>query len=77
MVQRNPIPSKVRGKILVAAIITGAATGTVTTALSGLGAPPWVIATVASASAAVGTVAAALSRANLTLDDPDGGKPSP
>lgn len=72
MSQRNPIPSRVRGHILVAAIITGGITGTVSTALTGLGAPPWVIATVASASAAVGTVAAALSRANLTLDDSDG-----
>jgi hypothetical protein len=53
----------------VAAIITGGATGTATTAMAGLGAPPWAIATVASASAAVATVAAALSRANLTLDD--------
>jgi hypothetical protein len=66
----NPIPSRIRGRILVTAIVVGGATGTVTTALAGLGAEPWVIATVASASAAVGTIAAALSRANLTLDNP-------
>lgn len=71
MPQRNPIPSRVRGHILVAAIVTGGVTGTLTTAMTGLGAPPWAIATVASASAAVATVAAALSRANLTLDEGD------
>ena len=72
-VHRNPIPARVRGRILVAAIVVGGATGTVTTAMAGLGAPPWAIATVSTASAAVGTVAAALSRANLTLDqgEPD------
>lgn len=68
----NPIPSRVRGRILVVAIIVGGATGTVTTALTGLGAPTWVIATVASASGAVAVVAASLSRANLTLDDKGG-----
>lgn len=67
---RNPIPASVRGRILVTAIIFGGATGTVTTALVGLSAPTWVIATFASASSAVSTIAAALARANLTLDDP-------
>lgn len=67
--QRNPIPARVRGHILVAAIVTGAATGTVTGAMVALGADSEWIAVVASAFAAVGTVAASLSRANLTLDD--------
>lgn len=71
---QNPIPASVRGRILVLAIIVGGFTGTVTTALTGLGAPTWVIATVASASGAVGAVAAALSRANLTLDSDKGGQ---
>jgi hypothetical protein len=67
--QPNPIPARVRGRILVAAIITGGATGTVTGAMVALGTSPEWIAVVASGLAAVGTVAAALSRANLTLDD--------
>lgn len=67
-VHRNPIPARIRGRILVAAIITGGATGTVTGSMVALGASPEWIAVVASAFAAVGTVAAALSRANLTLD---------
>ena len=67
MPQRNPIPSRVRGHILVAAIVTGAATGTVTMGLAAGGVPSeWI------AFAGVGTVAASLSRANLTLDDKDG-----
>lgn len=66
--RRNPIPSRVRGHILVAAIVTGAATGTVTGAMVALGSSPEWIAVVASAFSAVGTVAASLSRANLTLD---------
>ena len=68
---QNPIPSRVRGWILVAAISTGAATGTVTTIMAGLGSPTWAIAAVASATAGISTVAAALSRANLTLDSKD------
>lgn len=69
--QRNPIPARVRGRILVAAIITGGATGTVTGAMVALGASSEWVAVVASGFAAVGTVAAALSRANLTLDKDD------
>lgn len=69
MTHRNPIPARVRGRILVAAIITGAATGTVTMAQAAAGVPSEWVAVTASALAAVGTVAAALSRANLTLDD--------
>ena len=65
----NPIPSKVRGHILVAAIITGAATGSITGGLAAAGVPAEWIAVVASGLAAVGTVAASLSRANLTLDE--------
>ena len=72
MPQRNPIPSRVRGHILVAAIVTGAATGTVTMGLAAGGVPSEWIAVVASAFAGVGTVAASLSRANLTLDDKGG-----
>ena len=68
--QPNPIPAKVRGRILVAAIVTGAATGTVTMALAAARVPSEWVAVVASALAAVGTVAASLSRANLTLDPP-------
>lgn len=70
----NPIPAKVRGRILVAAIIAGGSTATVTGALAAAGVPSAWIAVVASAFAAVGTVAASLSRANLTLDKPEGGK---
>lgn len=69
--RRNPIPARVRGHILVAAIVTGAATGTVTGAMVAVGASSEWVAVVASAFAAVGTVAASLSRANLTLDDED------
>jgi hypothetical protein len=69
MTRRNPIPSRVRGHILVAAIVTGAATGTVTMGLAAAGVESQWVAVVASALATVGTVAAALSRANLTLDD--------
>lgn len=69
--RRNPIPARVRGHILVAAIVTGAATGTVTGTMVALGSSPEWIAVVSSAFAAVGTVAASLSRANLTLDDGD------
>jgi hypothetical protein len=72
MTHRNPIPARVRGRILVAAIITGAATGTVTMGLAAAGVPSEWVAVTASALAAVGTVAAALSRANLTLDDKEG-----
>jgi hypothetical protein len=71
--QPNPIPARIRGRILVAAIITGGATGTVTGAMVALDTSPEWIAVAASALAAVGTVAAALSRANLTLDPPDEG----
>ena len=39
MPQRNPIPSRVRGHILVAAIVTGAATGTVTMGMTAAGVP--------------------------------------
>ena len=69
MARRNPIPSRIRGHILVAAIVTGAATGTITGAMVALDASPEWIAVASSALAAVGTVAASLSRANLTLDD--------
>jgi hypothetical protein len=69
--RRNPIPARVRGHILVAAIVTGAVTGTVTGAMVALDASSEWIAVVASAFSAVGTVAASLSRANLTLDDED------
>lgn len=69
MPQRNPIPARVRGRILVAAMITGAATGTVTMGMAAAGVPSEWVAVAASAFATVGTVAASLSRANLTLDD--------
>jgi len=64
----NPVPAKIRGRILVAAIIATAATSTVLTVEAGLGAPQWVITATGSALAAVGTVAASLSRANLSPD---------
>ena len=67
---RNPISSRARGRILVAAIIAGGATGTITMGMAAARVPGEWIAVVASGLAAVGTVAAALSRANLTLDDP-------
>jgi hypothetical protein len=66
----NPIPARVRGRIFVVAIIAGGATGTITMGMAAAHVPGEWIAVVASGLAAVGTIAAALARANLTLDDP-------
>lgn len=69
--QRNPIPARVRGWILVAAIITGGVTTSTIVTMQGLGAPDWAVAAVSGLLTAVPVVAAALSRANLTLDKDD------
>lgn len=68
MNQPNPIPARTRGRILVAAIITSGATGTITGAMAAATVPAEWIAVAASGLAAVATVATALSRANLTPD---------
>ena len=68
---RNPIPSRVRGWLLVVAIVTAAETAAVVAILQGVEAPAWVVTAVTAQFAAVPTVAAALSRANLTLDHAD------
>ncbi len=65
---QNPIPAKARGRILVAAIITGGVTGTITMAEAAAGMAPAWIAVTASFLGAIGSVAATLARANLTLD---------
>lgn len=69
--QKNPIPAKTRGRILVAAIIAGGLTGPVTLGLAEAGVSSGWVAVAASAFASVGVVAASLSRANLTLDKSD------
>jgi hypothetical protein len=69
--QPNPIPARVRGWILVAAIITGGVTTSTIVTMQGLGAPDWAVAAVSGLLTAVPVVAAALSRANLTLDPAD------
>lgn len=67
--RRNPIPSRIRGHILVTAIVTSSSTATILLAEAAAGMPaPWIAVT-GSALAAVSTVATTLSRANLTLDD--------
>ena len=71
MAQRNPVPARVRGHILVTAIVTSGSTATILLAEAAAGMPaPWIAVT-GSALAAVSTVATTLSRANLTLDDGD------
>lgn len=71
MAQRNPVPARVRGHILVTAIVTSSSTATILLAEAAAGLPsPWIAVT-GSALAAVSTVATTLSRANLTLDDGD------
>ena len=73
--QPNPIPSSVRGWLLVAAIICAGFTAAVVSTMQGLGAASWAITAAASVLTAVPMVAASLSRANLTLDPPkDGGQ---
>lgn len=70
-ITRNPIPSRIRGWLLVVAIVTAAETAAVVAIMQGLEAPAWAVTAVTAQFAAVPTVAAALSRANLTLDHPD------
>jgi hypothetical protein len=71
MEHRNPISAKTRGRILVVAIITGGLTGPVTLGMATAGVSSGWIAVAAATFASIGTVAAALSRANLTLDKSD------
>jgi len=65
----NPIKAKSRGKILVAAMVVGGATGTVTGALAMAGVAAGWIAVVASGCGAFGAIATSLARANLSPDD--------
>jgi hypothetical protein len=69
--QHNPIPARVRGWILVAAIIIGGVTVTIIATMQGLGAPAWSITAASGLLTSVPIVAASLSRANLTLDKDD------
>lgn len=65
---QNPVPAKIRGWLLVVAIITAAETAAVVAVMQGLEAPAWAVTAVTAQFAAVPIVAASLSRANLSPD---------